>query len=481
MEYIYGKLTDYGRMDYYGFHMPGHKRNKRITGAALPYEIDITEIDGFDDLHHSDGLLKDAQERAAVLFHSQETHYLINGSTAGILSAVLGCTRRGGRVLIARNCHKSVYNAVYLNELQPVYLYPEQDPRTGLSSGIRASDVRRILDQCERESEPVQAVVIVSPTYDGVVSDVEAIAKEVHKSGIPLIVDEAHGAHFGFHEYFPKNANEMGADVVIHSVHKTLPSLTQTALLHMNGELVDRERVRMYLHMLQTSSPSYVLMASIDECVRVIEERGRELFDGYVGRLERTRNAIQGLSSLRLLETESYDRSKLVVSVETAQTKDGASVSGRDLYRILLEEYHLQMEMAAGNYVVAMTGPGDTEEGMDRLVVALLRIDGSLCVARRGTERFHLPRLRQACSPAQAGQCGGSCVKRVPWREAIDKMALEYAYLYPPGIPLIVPGEIVSEEAARLLEKYEALGFSVEGNARKGTIKVSCGQGKEKS
>ena len=176
MEYLYEKLMKYASSDYYGFHMPGHKRNN-ITDADLPYEIDITEIEGFDDLHHAKSILKEAEGRAAETFHADETHYLINGSTTGLLSALLGCTERGDRILIARNCHKSVYNAVFLNDLHPVYIYPEYVPGTDMNGEISAEQVELIL----AEYPDIRAAVLTSPTYDGVVSDVGKIAEAVHK------------------------------------------------------------------------------------------------------------------------------------------------------------------------------------------------------------------------------------------------------------------------------------------------------------
>ena len=310
MEFLYKKLKDYSASDFYGFHMPGHKRSARLTGADLPYGIDITEIEGFDDLHHAGGILKEAQERAASVYRAEETHYLINGSTVGLLSAVLGSTRRGERILMARNCHKSVYNAVLMNELEPVYLYPRMLDGTELNDEVTSGEVGRLLD----ENPDIRVTVITSPTYDGVVSDIKGIADTVHRRGGILILDEAHGAHFGFHPMFPENGNVLGADIVIHSLHKTLPALTQTALLHMNGIRADRERVRMYLHMLQSSSPSYVLMAGIDECIRMLEERAGEVFGQYAALLEETRERLKGLDRLKLTETERYDRSKIVVS-----------------------------------------------------------------------------------------------------------------------------------------------------------------------
>lgn len=199
MERLYDKLKAYSESDFYAFHMPGHKRNKALLGIELPYDLDITEIDGFDDLHHADGILKEEQERAARVFGAEESHFLVNGSTAGILSAVMGCTHRGDKILVARHCHKSIYHAIYMNGLVPRYVYPEFDISMHMNGEIRKEDVAKAL-----AAEPdIKAVVIVSPNYDGVVSDVKGIAEVAHSYRIPLIVDEAHGPHFGFHPAFP--------------------------------------------------------------------------------------------------------------------------------------------------------------------------------------------------------------------------------------------------------------------------------------
>ena len=199
MERLYDKLKAYSESDFYAFHMPGHKRNKALLGIELPYDLDITEIDGFDDLHHADGILKEEQERAARVFGAEESHFLVNGSTAGILSAVMGCTHRGDKILVARHCHKSIYHAIYMNGLVPRYVYPEFDISMHMNGEISKEDVAKAL-----AAEPdIKAVVIVSPNYDGVVSDVKGIAEVAHSYRIPLIVDEAHGPHFGFHPVFP--------------------------------------------------------------------------------------------------------------------------------------------------------------------------------------------------------------------------------------------------------------------------------------
>lgn len=472
MKSLYDELKKYEQSDFYGFHMPGHKRNGGLTGASLPYGIDITEIDGFDDLHHAKEILKEMQEHTANLYHAEETCWIVNGSTAGILSAIMGCTKRGGRILTARNCHKSVYHAIELNELHAVYLYPEMDQRTGLNREIRAESVREALGKHGKE---IQAVMITSPTYDGVVSDIRAIAEVVHGFGIPLIVDEAHGAHFGFHPYFPENANQQGADVVIHSVHKTLPAPTQTALLHMNGNLADREAVRKYLHMFQSSSPSYILMAGIDACMGLLETKADDLFSKYVDRLQRTRKKLEKLKNLELEEAENFDRSKIVISTKNTM------LTGKQLYEELLEHYHLQMELAAGSYIIAMTSLGDTDAGMKRLEDALLEIDTNWEVQKttddlsvKAAKIGILPQLEQICSSADVWNRRNreQRWKSVRWDEAVGQISAEYAYLYPPGIPLIVPGEQISEEAIRLLLEYRSIGFEIEGLKQQGQIEI---------
>lgn len=428
---LYDYLKAYQESDSYGFHMPGHKRNEHLLDCELPYGIDITEIDGFDDLHQARGVIKVCEERAARLYHADETHFLVNGSSVGILSAILGCCERGDEILVARNCHKSVYHALELGGLTPVYLYPDYDEVSGINKEISIDTVRDALTNYPN----AKAMVIVSPTYDGVLSDIEAIATFVHEAGLSLIVDEAHGAHFGFSPYFPTNANEKGADVVIHSVHKTLPSLTQTALLHMNGERVNRESVRRYLRMLQTSSPSYVLMASIDACMEFLEKDGADAFEAYAARLEKLREALKSLKHLQIPESRWYDKSKLVISAR------GTSLSGPDLADVLRATYHLESEMAAGDYVLMMTTVADTKEGFDRLQKALFEIDNGLCQVEKEVRALPLPR-------AKAGA---------------NHPAKDYIYLYPPGIPVVTPGEEMTEEVTEYLQTHEKLGCSIIG------------------
>ncbi|MDO5425837.1 MAG: aminotransferase class I/II-fold pyridoxal phosphate-dependent enzyme [Eubacteriales bacterium] len=458
MAQLYELLKEYCGSQAYPFHMPGHKR--RAEAFADPFSIDITEIDGFDNLHHPEGILKEAQERLAALRGCTDAFFLVNGSTGGILSAVSACTSPGGKLLMARNCHKAVYHAVYLRNLRPVYLYPCQEETYGISGGLEPERMERLL----QENPDIQAAVITSPTYDGVVSDVRGIAKIAHKYGIPLIVDEAHGAHFGFHGYFPVSAAALGADLVIQSFHKTLPSLTQTAVLYRNGERVDRERLTRFLGIYQTSSPSYVFLASIDRCVALLAEQGEQLFSEFSEKLEEFRREAKHWRQIRVPGRElvgtsgifDLDLSKLILSVKDV-------CSGRELSAMLRERYGLEMEMDAGGYALALTSFADTKEGFSRLSAALGEIDREL-EGRRQAWAVPDSVMENAyvCSPSEAWDAP---VRTVKMAESEGMVSAEFLYLYPPGIPLVVPGERISGLLLERVERCKRNGLSLQGTA----------------
>lgn len=461
------KLKQYGSSDHYPLHMPGHKR--RISHFGDPFAIDITEIDGFDNLHHAQGILLEAQKRAAQLYGAEESFYLVNGSTCGILAAVSAVTRRGDTVLMARNCHKAVYHAVFLNGLHAEYLYPEADMARGINGSISPETVRLALEK--QNAQRISAVIITSPTYDGVVSDIRQIAREVHRAGAVLIVDEAHGAHFPMHEYFPKTALACGADLVINSLHKTMPALTQSALLHVQGSRVKRERLRQYLGIYQTSSPSYVLMAAMDRCVRLMQDEGDELFAIFTERLEKMRLELGKMKRLYLvtgkereLSAFDYDRSKVLISTERCE------YSGRELAKILREEYHLEVEMDAPEYVTAIMTVSDTQEGFDRLTRALLEVDRELTetpkTTRQGRRRIKAFGSLHKNKEVMTIETAANSEAHAVWlRESAGCISAEFVYLYPPGIPLLVPGEQITQELLEEFSYYRKCGFELQGLA----------------
>ena len=452
------RLITYGQSGAYPFHMPGHKRQFRPFFD--PYTMDITEIYGFDNLHHAEGILLEAQQRAAALYHASETFYLVNGSTCGILAAVAAATKRGGKLLMARNCHKAAYHAALLNNLEVSYLYPAADMTRGLSGAIAPDEVERML----KKDASLRTVLITSPTYDGVCSDVRRIAEIVHQYDGILIVDEAHGAHFGMHPYFPEHALTCGADLVINSVHKTLPSLTQTALLHVQGMRVDRERLKRFLGMYQTSSPSYVLMAGIDACVRMLLEHGPELFDTFAKRLEGLRKQLQSMHALELVRgTEpelgayDYDRSKILVATHRS------GIAGPELSGMLRSRYQLEMEMDSEHYVTAITTVADTKEGLQRLAEALAAIDSEL--ERQPGKQARSFAAWENEAVLRIGEAAEAGKKSMLLAKSEGSISAEFVYLYPPGIPLLVPGERISGELLEKLLQYRANGFALEGMA----------------
>lgn len=468
------KLQNISNSDYYPFHMPGHKR-RNIDFSNL-YSLDITEIDGFDNLHHPQGILKEAQQRAADLYGARETFYLVNGSTAGILSAVSAALPRLGTLLMSRNSHKSAYHAVCLRGLETVYLLPAAT-EFGVSGSVSPAHVAKALEDLPQ----IAAVFITSPTYDGITSDIRTIAEIVHAYDLPLIVDEAHGAHFAFSDEFPESALSCGADLVIQSLHKTLPSFTQTALLHVNSDRIDRDVLKRFLSVYQTSSPSYLLMMSMDQCIRFMEEKAAPYIEEYTLQLKSFYQQAKSLKHLKVFDKTSvsedicfdHDISKILISVGDSE------MTGQKLYYKLLNTYHLQMEMCAGHYTTALTSIMDTPEGFQRLSRALKEIDERISVSKSGSKadtkviygkrpgRSRLltsidiyqnpkPQMPIALAMEQPSE-------RLSLKASTGHISQEFVYLYPPGIPLIAPGEILTGKIIRVIEYCQNLGLSVEG------------------
>lgn len=459
------KLERYSKSDYYPFHMPGHKRVPLQKSDA--YSIDITEIDGFDNLHSAVGILKEAQQRAARLYGSKSSYYLVNGSTCGLLTAVSAAVRPRGKILMARNVHKAVYHAVYLRQLSTVYLNPVITD-FGVQGAIDPEEVRQKLAQDDK----IDAVLITSPTYEGIVSDVASIAEIAHSHGIPLLVDEAHGAHFGFHPAFPQTAVRLGADIVVQSLHKTLPSLTQTALLHVNSDLVALREIEKFLNIYETSSPSYVLMAGMERCVRLLHKEGDRLFRQYYELLSDFYQKTEKFQRLHVMRPSDFsgreiyglDRSKLVVSAERT------AMSGQELYELLLHRFHLQMEMASGAYVLGMTTIMDRREGMERLYRALEEIDAKSArnavspaanAQKEFVRRFYRPRKKRM-ELYQAMELSAASVR---FEEAIGKISAGFVFLYPPGIPVLLPGEEIDGDLIKNIRECLQLRLNLQGIA----------------
>lgn len=447
------RLGEYAASGALPMHMPGHKRNLSAAPwlAPLGGGLDITEIGGFDDLHHARGILKEEMDRAAALWGAERTFFLVNGSSCGLLAAMyaLGPGGRlgpgGGTAIVARNCHKSVYHGLELCGLTPKWLRPDWCGELGIWGSVPPAEVERALE----EAPEARFVLLTSPTYDGVLSDIAAISALCHDHGVPLIVDEAHGAHLGFGG-FPDGAVKLGADIVVHSAHKTLPSLTQTALLHIRGGLADGAAVERALGIFETSSPSYVLLASLSGCVRFLERpdalgpwrAGLDAFDREIGRIEHLYVPGYGAESkVSYPGVFGWDPGKIVLF----------GMNGFSLMDALRGRFGIELEMSYAHCALAMTGAGDGENSLRRLARALAELDGEA-----DGEAVTIPGPPPEFPPAPMG-LGEALRGRfsvLPLGQAAGRVCAQYLWAYPPGVPLAVPGE---ELTPALLEQLAAL------------------------
>lgn len=457
------RLAAHREGGYLSLHMPGHKENEGLAPylAALRAGLDITELPGFDDLHAPEGMLAGSMARAAALFGSEESLYQVNGSSGALLAAIRGATRRGDQVLAARHCHKAVYHALELCGLEPVWLTPPMEESFGLAGSLSPAQVEAAL-----AAHPgVRLVIYPSPTYDGVLSDTAGICAAAHARGVPVLVDEAHGAHLGLSSAFPSGAVAQGADLVAASLHKMLPSLTQTAILHINGDLVDRAEVRRQAGIFQSSSPSYLLLASMDGCVRLLEEEGEALCAAWSCRLGEFDRAASGLRRLRLMghgdeAGRSYpgvfalDPAKIVISTR------GSDLTGVELMRRLRADHRIELEMALDSYATAMTGLGSDDAMPLRLAEALREIDARCAPAEEKPILSALPLPPRRMALEEAARAQGEAI---PLEAAAGRTACEYLWAYPPGIPLVVPGEEITPQLAETAARFSRAGVKLVG------------------
>lgn len=437
---LYDKLKSYKESGIYPFHMPGHKRTNITNDGLLPYRIDLTEIDGFDNLHNACGCIREVEKKAEKLYCVNRAFLLVNGATGGILSSIRAMTNFSDKIIVARNCHKSIYNAIELCGLNPEYILPEYDEKYGVFTSVSPQK----LDLLLTKNPNTKLVIITSPTYEGVVSDIKSISDICHRHGVMLFVDEAHGAHFPFSYKFPCEAVKCGADAAVVSLHKTLPSLTQTALLLTdNSEL--SEKLQENLSVFETSSPSYILMSAIEKCLDFISDSKND-FEVYINRLSDFYSEIKALKNLTVLYNDDkfiescfdYDFGKIVIS--TAET----NISGTELAKIFREKYKIETEMSYTDYVIAMTSVCDTDEGFSRLKNALFEIDNLLNKKQKSHFNNYFSEVPERSF--NSFQKNNYKPEKIMFKNAQGRVSLEYIWAYPPGIPLIVPGEVISDK-----------------------------------
>ncbi|WP_156481780.1 aminotransferase class I/II-fold pyridoxal phosphate-dependent enzyme [Ferroacidibacillus organovorans] len=423
-------LLQHMRMERTSAHVPGHKTGKgldplmdALVGQA--YMLDFTELPDLDDLHRPDGVIAEAQRLAAFAFGADDTYFLVGGSTAGNLAALLSVLEVDDVALIARHAHQSVWNGLTLARAQGVMIEQERDDVTTWS------DVERAL----AEYPDARLVVLTSPNYDGVTSDVEAIATLAHARGCLLMVDEAHGAHFGFSSAVPRSALSQGADLVVQSTHKMLTSLTQTGMLHLKGTRISRHRVQAMLRVVQSSSPSYLLLASLDAARKWVMAGGDVQIGRMAGVLEEAKSLLNAERETIVQGAAERERDpfKWQVSAESFHC------TSLELRQALEREFGIYPEKHDAFYVLLAWSPASARRDVERVVKALLALRTRV----------------YADTPLPTAVC------RV--YEAVGSVLYDAIVPYPPGIPLLFAGDCLTEEKARAIEQLWRAGVAMDG------------------
>lgn len=462
-------LPEHAGTDPVSFHMPGHKGaeffEKLGYGPLMEdlVNMDITEIPGADNLFQNEDVILAVMEKYKALYGSRKSYILVNGSSVGLIASILTASRRGSKVLIARNCHKSIYNAVNLGGLEAEYLYPGIMAEEGITGEITAEEVERAL----RENPEAVSVVVPSPNYYGICSDISAISRVCHSHGAVLIVDQAHGAHLKFmgeevSATYPQSAEEGGADMVINSTHKTLASMTQTAVLNVMTDRVDLPSLENYLQILESSSPSYPLMLSLDVNAEILlSDKGRTALRDWNHAVETFYERAYGVPGLKVLEHPLLDKTKINIDMSAS------GLNGSEL-EIELNKRGIWPELVTGNIVMCMTGIGTTEAHITRLLDALKDIAATSDRVAEETAHDAPPRtmfkLERKPIPERY------CSKHVS--ECAGRVSAGLIIPYPPGIPLACPGEVLTEELLAYVTELRRKGEKVIGIDQDMNIRV---------
>ncbi|MEW6182258.1 MAG: aminotransferase class I/II-fold pyridoxal phosphate-dependent enzyme [Bacillota bacterium] len=454
------------------FHMPGHKGG-RGAGSAIKeflgmsaFLADVTNVPGMDDLHQPSGAIHKAEELAAKLFNADNSYFLINGSSCGVMALIMAVCNPGEKILVPRNMHRSILSGIIICGAHPVFFRPVYDIDLFLPLAVKPETIRDAL----KEHPDARAVFLISPTYNGITSDITEIAHIVHGHGIPLVVDEAHGPHLGFNELLPDSALHEGADAVVHGTHKILTSFTQASMLHVKGGRVDRARLEQSLRVIQSTSPSYLLMASLDAARADMASRGRDMLERAISTAENLRrrcNEIPGLFSFDQKwavnkGAAGLDSTKVTVTVKNL------GVTGLWTEKWLRDNYRVQVEMSDPLNILAMITSGNTSEDVDQLINGLKNIpvlkrnfmETGPLLLRMTPNAGQPPEAPMVVSPREAFFAPSIPVLL---EDAKGRVSAETVAVYPPGIPAICPGEEITAEIIDYLVVARRMGMHFQG------------------
>lgn len=463
---LFDALMEYVNRETIPFHVPGHKKGQGIDEefksfiGENPFKIDVTVFKLVDSLHHPTGAIKKAQELAADAYGSDAAFFSIHGTSGAIQAMIMSVVKSGEKIIIPRNVHKSVTAGIILSGASPVYMQPELDKKLGIAHSVTPETVKDTL----KEHPDAKAVLIINPTYYGVATDIKTIADIVHEYDIPLIVDEAHGPHLKFNDKLPVSAIEAGADICAQSTHKIISALTQSSLLQVKSKYIDVARVQQVLNLLQTTSPSYILMASLDCARRQIALNGKDLLDKAIELSTYARCEINKIPGFYCFGEEiignpgvhALDPTKITITCRDL------GITGYDLDMILSNKYHIQFELSDLYNVLAVGSFGDTKENIDTLLNALKEISSEyMGKSNKKPDFLDIPDIpEQKMIPRDAFN---SVKESLTLRESIGHISGEFLLAYPPGIPVLCPGEIISNSIIDYVEDLKSVGLYVQG------------------
>ncbi|AGK95255.1 aminotransferase class I/II-fold pyridoxal phosphate-dependent enzyme [Clostridium pasteurianum] len=446
--------------------MPGHKSGRGFKNTDVGKELyenfikaDITEVDGVDNLHHPEGIIKEAENMLRDFYGSKKSYFLVNGSTSGNLAMIFSCLREGEKVIVERNCHRSIFNGIIMRKLKPVYIKNKIYNKFNAPLSI---DEDYLIDLFDNNLD-AKAVIITYPNYYGVCCNLKFIVKEAHKRGIKVLVDSAHGAHFGAHNELPQHAVNLGGDFVVMSSHKTLPSLTQTAYLHI-GQDIDTEKVDFYVSAFLSTSPSYMLMCSMDYARYYLQEKGTSEYKKLIDLCNYYREKINLIEGFHIISREDL-QNNIDVTRYILNVKDG--LSGYKLYEYLKSK-KIQPEMCDGNNVILIFSTFNTEEEFELLYKSLLDCKLEAIKLRN----FHIIESGIADMKIMPFEAVEKEYRLIHYSKAQGELCRDSIVPYPPGIPIILPGEIINKNTIKAIEYYLREKCTVLGINKDGEIKI---------
>ncbi|EQK40880.1 aminotransferase class-V family protein [[Clostridium] bifermentans ATCC 638] len=437
------------------FHMPGHKKGAIYKMLGYEdilenlYKLDTTEIPGTDNLHSPEECIKESLKRASEVFKSDKTFYLVNGSTCGIEAAIMASVNPKEKIILNRDCHQSAINSCIIGDIDPIYVNPSINKDSNTLSGVSFNDVKSVIDS----NLDAKAVFLTYPTYFGDVFDLKSICSYAHEKGMTVIIDEAHGAHLGLSEKLPETALSQGADIVIQSTHKTLPSFTQSSMIHIKGNRIDINKLTNMLRITESSSPSYLLMASLDIAVDIYEKNGFDLMDKLLNNIYEFKNETYKLKNIKV--DESKDHTKIFLNTKKL------GITGHELENILRENYNIQVELSNYYGVLLIATIGNTKDEFLKLKDVLFEID------KIYKKESHLKSVsypiklpKKILTPREAFYMNK---KNVKIENSIGKISGEYIIPYPPGVSLVSPGEEITREVIDYIIECKSKGMNVNG------------------